>query len=106
MRHETVSSVTFNATRYTCDLCEACLLQGQKPLICDLCFRELCPDCQVSVLVDDEGYVGDQGCFLLCLLCSQQTDAIDRLSRCIERFHAAIALIKTDWRSASPWIIR
>lgn len=56
MKHETQTTETFTQVSYTCDVCGNALLDGQKPRLCGICWRETCgkETCtQIGKLADD-----------------------------------------------------
>lgn len=98
MKYTIDQHATFTTTRYTCDLCERCLLQGQRPLVCEVCQREVCGDCHVWLSFDLVHYG-------ICLACSQQTNMLNALNTAVKQFHRAQIIIKSWWAEASKYIL-
>ena len=46
MKTVTEETVVFVKTRYTCDDCGNPLLEGEKPVVCVICEKEMCDFCQ------------------------------------------------------------
>lgn len=92
MNHLEREQVEFVRTRHTCDIGGECLLEGAKPLVCQVCERECCA--AHSFVLPFNGLAG---VVRLCDLCLYDTPWLSQLFFLDLTVTAARAALLASW---------
>ncbi len=95
MRTELTETVTFTTVRYRCDHCGQRLLEGQRPMLCEVCERGCCPHCLGPLVLAQDLH------FSVCPACAAQVIWRAQMQHVHLEYRALVARLLEAWKLAS-----